>query len=96
MKIDNTIQPGTNSGAAPLRGRSTGKIESGSTPAEEVRLSEFAAQIRPAGDESVVDSARVAEIRQAISEGRFTINAGAIAGRLLDTAKELLGTQRHA
>lgn len=95
MKIDTTLQPGANSGAAPLRGRGTGKV-GGGNPVEEVRLSEFAAQIKPAGDEAMINPARVAEIRQAISEGRFTINADAIAGRLLDTAKELLGAQRRA
>ena len=33
---------------------------------------------------------RIAAIRQAISEGRFTINSSAIADRLINSARELL------
>ncbi|MBV5336597.1 MAG: flagellar biosynthesis anti-sigma factor FlgM, partial [Deltaproteobacteria bacterium] len=40
--------------------------------------------------------ARVSEIKQAIAEGRFTINAGAIADRLIASAKELVDSQRQA
>ena len=36
------------------------------------------------------DPSRIAAIRQAISEGRFTINSGAIADRLLNSARELI------
>jgi negative regulator of flagellin synthesis FlgM len=38
----------------------------------------------------VVDAARVAELKQAISEGRFKVNAEAVADRLIDTVKELI------
>jgi negative regulator of flagellin synthesis FlgM len=97
VKIDNTSQPGVGIGAAPpMRGRTPGKTESASGATEDVRLSELAARIQPARDEATIDVARVAEIKKAISEGRFTINAGAIAERLIDTAKELLGAQRRA
>ncbi|BBE51493.1 Anti-sigma-28 factor, FlgM [Ferriphaselus amnicola] len=43
----------------------------------------------------VVDVAKVAEIRQAISEGRFQINSGVVADRLIATARELLGAGAH-
>ncbi|MCC7485352.1 MAG: flagellar biosynthesis anti-sigma factor FlgM [Burkholderiales bacterium] len=64
----------------------------------DVRLSDLAARLqaiegRMAGSE-VVDAAKVAEIRQAIAEGRFQINAEAIADRLLDTVRELLAGER--
>ena len=39
----------------------------------------------------VVDVAKVAEIKQAISEGRFQINSGVVADRLIASARELLG-----
>lgn len=39
----------------------------------------------------VVDQARVDEIRQAISEGRFKIDANRIADGLLDSVREMLG-----
>lgn len=37
------------------------------------------------------DSAKVDAIRQAIRDGKFTINPGAIADRLISDAKSLLG-----
>lgn len=38
----------------------------------------------------VVDSQRVEAIKQAISEGRFRVNADVVADRLLSTVKELV------
>lgn len=96
MKIDNTIQTGATANASAVRGRSAGKSVAGASPTDDVRLSELATQIKPSGDETPIDIARVAEIKQAIAEGRFTINAAAIADRLISSAKELVGAQRQA
>jgi negative regulator of flagellin synthesis FlgM len=41
-------------------------------------------------DTPVVDSARVAEIRQAIAEGSFRVNPDMVADKLIQTARELL------
>ena len=41
-------------------------------------------------DISVIDAAKVEAVKQAISEGRFKIDAGAVADRLINAAKELL------
>ena len=41
-----------------------------------------------------VDRARVEEIRAAISEGRFKVDAGKIADGLLDSVREMLDGQR--
>ena len=57
---------------------------------EQVSLSE-AAQLKSA--ESPVNSSRVAEIRQAIAEGRFKTNPEAIADRLISLSQELVNTQ---
>ena len=43
----------------------------------------------------VVDAARVNEIKQAMSEGRFKVNPDVVADRLLKTVRELIGTVRH-
>ena len=61
----------------------------------DVKLSDLAARLqtiqgRLASGE-VVDPAKVAEIRQAIAEGRFKINPDVIADRLLETVRQLLG-----
>jgi len=38
----------------------------------------------------VVDASRVAEIKQAISEGQFKVNPDVVADRLLQTVQELI------
>jgi negative regulator of flagellin synthesis FlgM len=40
-----------------------------------------------------VNAQRVAEIKQAISDGRFTINPERIAAGLLDSVRQMLGAQ---
>ena len=42
------------------------------------------------GQAPAVDTQRVDEIRQAIRDGRFSINPEAIADKLMDSVKELL------
>ncbi|SOD41552.1 flagellar biosynthesis anti-sigma factor FlgM [Nitrosovibrio sp. Nv4] len=42
----------------------------------------------------VFDAARVAEIKQAISEGRFVVNAGKVADGLLETVRDLIRTRQ--
>jgi negative regulator of flagellin synthesis FlgM len=39
----------------------------------------------------VVDAGKVAEIKQAISEGRFKVNPGVVADRLIQTVRDLIG-----
>lgn len=39
----------------------------------------------------VVDAGKVAEITKAISEGRFKVNSGAVADRLIETVRNLIG-----
>lgn len=41
----------------------------------------------------VVNAAKVAEIKQAIAEGRFKVNSEAVAGRLLETVRDLIGSK---
>ena len=93
MKIDSA----TNS-ASPLgETRNRAAIARPATTAgSEVHLSELAAELQARGDVESFDSGRVAEIRQAIAEGRFTINAEAIAERLIASASELVAAQRRS
>jgi len=94
MKIESSTNP---AGASPIketRARSAGKTSSATS--DDVQLSAVSAQLIAADDAQVFDAARVSEIKQAIADGRFTINAGAIADRLIASAKELVGSQRQA
>jgi len=97
MKIDSSIKS-VGSGAVSSGGSRAGK-GAASTPgsgggSDRVQLSPLSAQLQAIessmADTPVVDSARVAEIRQAIAEGRFKVNPDAVADHLLQTAHELL------
>lgn len=93
MKIDSTLK--TNVTPAPT-GVKSKPASSNAGDAAEVRLSALAGQLQAGDADAPVDSARVAEIRQAIADGRFRIDTGAIADSLINTARELVAFQRKA
>jgi len=94
MKIENSSSP---VGAALVKdARASSVKKTPTSQTEDVQLSDLSSQLRSADDGHAFNPARVAEIKQAISEGRFTINAGAIADRLITSAKELVNSQRQA
>lgn len=96
MKIDSSLKPLGTSGISGSRqtAKPTGTGAGGS--ASEVKLSGASAQFAAASSGAPIDGARIAEIKQAISEGRFQVNAEAIADSLLNTARDLLQSQRKA
>lgn len=97
MKIDSLATTGT-SATPETRPRPKPATQPTSTEAADVKISEFSSRLHAiegtAGHSMAVDSTRVAEIKQAISEGRFSINTGAIADRLIGSARELLLKQK--
>lgn len=98
VKIDNSIKPATGSNvpATRSRGPEPAAGDAKSSAAADVRLSGISSQIKASGEGMPIDAARISEIKQAISEGRFTVNAGAIADRLISTARELVNTKRQS
>jgi len=72
--------------------------QAGASSGPRVQLSPLGSQL--AGIEAslanvpVVDSQRVDEIKQAISDGRFKVNPDVIADKLLETVRELIQSQR--
>ncbi|MDY0748347.1 flagellar biosynthesis anti-sigma factor FlgM [Paucibacter sp. R3-3] len=80
----------------------TGATATASTPAEpeasaQLELSPTATSLMAASDDGSFDAAKVARISQAIADGKFTINADAIAGKMISNAQELLsrGNSSH-
>jgi negative regulator of flagellin synthesis FlgM len=103
VKIDNSIKVTGGSGAN--SGRAVGKPaagESKTAPVDsaDVQLSALSAQMQTIGSGltstgGVVDAAQVAEIKQAIADGKFTVNPEVIADRLLESVKELISATRQ-
>lgn len=67
-------------------------------PGDTVSVSPLSSQLQALesklSDVSVVDSARVDAIKQAISEGRFSVNSEVVADKLIATVKEYLLSQK--
>jgi negative regulator of flagellin synthesis FlgM len=101
MKIDNSLKSlGTPAGESrPAKSSKTDSSATASVAPESgvsVELSGLSAQIHSQlSSGEVLDSARVAEIKQAIAEGRFRVNPDVVADRLLKTVQELITAYRH-
>jgi negative regulator of flagellin synthesis FlgM len=84
-------QPGEN---AKVSEAASGKTAT-TDPSAKVELSNTAATLLSGGANSEFDADKVARIAQAISEGKFEINAEKIADRLIANAHEVLGKAQH-
>lgn len=93
MKINNaTPSIGTAPDAGRARGSAAAPQRPGSGSGELVDISSLSAQLQKVGaGETPVNTERVAEIKQAISEGRFQINPERIADGLLASVRDMLG-----
>lgn len=88
MKIDNSFKPT----ATGVVGKPTSaSTASTGTAQEAVSLSQVAGSLQ-ASEKPPVNTARIQEIKAAISEGRFKINPEAIADRLIESARDLLNS----
>ncbi|MFC4159231.1 flagellar biosynthesis anti-sigma factor FlgM [Chitinimonas lacunae] len=99
MKIDNSGKPLLTGLTRPTDSRTTTRAATGETAAPEqrgdsVEVNAFSAKLQAMeanlANTPVIDENKVAEIRQAIAEGRFTIRPDAIADKLMASVKELL------
>jgi negative regulator of flagellin synthesis FlgM len=101
LKIDNSIK--TVAGTAASDGQKRADRNAGAMnpapAAEYVRLSPLSSPQLQAiesdlANSGVVDTARVEEIKAAISEGRFKVNPDVVADRLLETVRELIESHK--
>jgi len=103
MKIEGSIKSVTSNAVQQEPGR-PGKepaADAGAAPVgTSVKLSSLSSQLqmieKSFADTPVVDAARVAELKQAISDGRFTVNADAVADRLIETVQQLIRAHKCA
>lgn len=93
MKINSAIP---SIGTAPDAGRARGSAATAQRPGSgsvvRVDISSLSARMQEVGaGETPINTQRVAEIKQAISEGRFQINPERIADGLLASVRDMLG-----
>lgn len=100
MKIDNSVGSvgGLPGGDNKTRStRSAPASASATSSSSEVELSSVAAKLqeieRALSNVPVVDADRVAEIKQAIAEGRFKVDSGKVADGLIESVKQMLDSQ---
>lgn len=96
MKI-NSAQPSIGSTAATGLSKKTTAAEkpAGTASGERVDISSLSARLQEVGaGEAPVDAQKVAEIKQAIAEGRFQINPDRIASGLIESVRDMLGAKR--
>jgi negative regulator of flagellin synthesis FlgM len=99
VKIDNSSSSLPISSSGGKKGRASATQSGGSTVSStsnndtSVNLGATATQLRSMAGSSAgapINAAKVAEIKQAISEGRFQVNSGAVADSLIKSVSDLL------
>lgn len=99
MKIDNSVKSVGGLPNSDPKGRSVqGQPASPAAPAgAQVELSSLSSSLQQAeaalANVPVVDASRVAEIKQAISEGRFQVDAEKVADGLIQSVRQMLAGQ---
>ena len=103
QSIEATAVAGATGGAAPAGTREAGPSDAGASPqtlppssraeSATVRLSSTARELMSSTPE--FNAEKVEAMRQAIAEGRFKPNPGAIADQLIANARELLNGPTH-
>jgi negative regulator of flagellin synthesis FlgM len=92
VKISNSPSISTAQDTGRARGPAATPQKPGTTAGERVDISSLSARIQEVGaGETPINTQRVAEIKQAISEGRFQINPERIADGLLASVRDMLG-----
>lgn len=93
-QLDSSVTvAGTAAGNKPSSAAAAGR--STAEPSAKVAISSAGSMMSDASVDGSFDSEKVERIANAIREGRFTINAEAIADKLIVNARELMGPARH-
>ena len=101
MKIDSSVKATGSLPSNDGRARSakeSPKAEGNNPGSERVELSSLSSRLlkmeETISNVPVVDSARVDEIKQAMSEGRFKVNTEKVADGLIESVRQMLSAQQ--
>ena len=102
VKIDKSSKPlplvPAGEGRARAPAAKSGDNASPAASGTSVNLGTTAAQLRSmessAANTPLVNASKVAEIKQAISEGRFQVNAGVVADSLIKSVTDLISARK--
>jgi negative regulator of flagellin synthesis FlgM len=94
MKIGHLDKPAVVTPVTSERKGGTGKTTDQASGEESAQV-ELSSTSLLQGSTPEFDSEKVKRIAQAIREGKFTVNAEAIADKLIANAQELLGRSNH-
>jgi negative regulator of flagellin synthesis FlgM len=105
MKIEKTSNPLPASKSGDVSSRNPAARSAGNPAAAtgsnetSVHLGSTTAQLRniesSIASTPLVDVHKIAEIKQAISEGRFQVNSGVVADRLIDSVRDLIAASKR-
>ncbi len=100
MKIDNPVKSAAGLPSGDGRARSakeSPKTQGTTGGGEKVEISSLSARMQQMeeviSNTPVVDSAKVDEIKQAISDGHFKVDTGKVADGLIESVRQMLNTQ---
>jgi negative regulator of flagellin synthesis FlgM len=97
-QLDNSHKLAAPAGDARKGGTTPAGSENKAAPVEasaKVELSAAASLLAAQGNTADFDAEKVARIAQAIRDGKFDVNAGAIADKLLSNTRELISPRAH-
>jgi negative regulator of flagellin synthesis FlgM len=102
MKIEKSVSPlpsvtvGESNSRATAAKNADNKTASPENSGTSVSLGSTTAQLRSMGNDvntPPIDANKVAQIKQAMSEGRFQVNSSVVADRLLSSVRDLLSAR---
>lgn len=100
MKIESSVKstgglPSNDGRARATKDGTTTQTTGGNT--DKVEISSLSSRLQQMeetiADTPVVDSAKVDEIKQAMSQGRFKVDTGKVADGLIESVRQMLSTQ---
>ena len=96
MKIGQLENKGVTPAVSERRATGTSGAAGKAEPSAKVELSATVSQLSAGSSEGVFDADKVKRISDAIRDGKFEVNANAIADKLISNARELLGNAGKA